>query len=243
MTTTMTSVAPGFSRYAGTYEVAQRPKTSHRHLVVVWVLAIAVVAAGLVGLSGAIEKPSARYVCPPDCGTPPIGEPVMINPRFTAPDGSFSVAYPAPGSAYRVSQKANGITAELVAGDGGTLQLVSEPARGRAPRDIAYQLVRTSIPDFKTAYEIPNTMVGYQPGFGMALDCWPQGANSSYTRMRVLIMVAVKNDLALVAAALGPYHAFGPDFGSGKPSAANLQIALDMGKYVNSFAWQGDPAR
>ena len=34
-----------------------------------------------------------------------------------------------------------------------------------------------------------------------------------------------------------------PDFGSGKPSAVNLQIALDMGKYVNSFAWRGDPLR
>jgi hypothetical protein len=47
----------------------------------------------------------------------------------------------------------------------------------------------------------------------------------------------------LVAAAVGPYHAFGPDFGFGKPSGANTQIALDMGKYVNSFSWRGDPPR
>jgi hypothetical protein len=86
-------------------------------------------------------------------------------------------------------------------------------------------------------------MVGYQPGYGEAADCWPQGANSSYMKMRVLVMVAVKNDLALVAAAVGPFRQFGPDFGSGKPSGANLQIALDMGKYVNSFAWRGDPPR
>ena len=59
----------------------------------------------------------------------------------------------------------------------------------------------------------------------------------------MIVMVAVKDDLALVAGAVGPYHAFGPDFGSGKPSAANLQLALDMGKYVNSFSWRGDPPR
>ena len=53
-------------------------------------------------------------------------------------------------------------------------------------------------------------MVGYQPGYGEIADCWPQGANSSYMRMRVLVMVAVKNDLALVAAAVGPYHAVRP---------------------------------
>jgi hypothetical protein len=44
----------------------------------------------------------------------------------------------------------------------------------------------------------------------------------------------------LVAAAIGPYHKFSPDFGSGHPSGANLQLALDMGKYVNSFTWRGE---
>ena len=67
--------------------------------------------------------------------------------------------------------------------------------------------------------------------------------NSSYMKMRVMVMVAVKDDLALVASAVGPFRQFGPDFGSGKPSGANLQIALDMGKYVNSFSWRGDPRR
>jgi hypothetical protein len=61
--------------------------------------------------------------------------------------------------------------------------------------------------------------------------------------MRVMVMVAIKGDLALVAGAVGPYHAFTPEFGSGKPSAASLQLALDMGKYVNSFTWRGDPLR
>jgi hypothetical protein len=123
------------------------------------------------------------------------------------------------------------------------MRLFSEPAASRSPRDIAVALVNKTFPDTKTAYEIPNAMVGYQPGFGMVADCWPQGATASYSRMRVIVMVAVKDDLALVAGAVGPYHAFGPDFGSGKPSAANLQLALDMGKYVNSFSWRGDPQR
>jgi len=56
-------------------------------------------------------------------------------------------------------------------------------------------------------------------------------------------MVAVKNDYALVAAAIGPYHEFSPDFGSGQPSGVNLQLALDMGKYVNSFTWRVESPR
>ena len=238
-----TAVVPGHTYFSGTYTAPEVAKTSHRHLVVVWVAAIAVVAAGLVTLSGALEKPSARYVCPPDCGRPPIGEPVTVNPRFTAADGTFTVSYPAPGAAYEVTTDATSVTANLLAGDGGTMRLFSEPAAGRTPQQIANQLVRKTFPDTRTAYEIPNAMVGYQPGFGLVADCWPQGATASYSRMRVMVLVAVKDDLALVAGAVGPYHAFSPEFGSGKPSAANLQLALDMGKYVNSFTWRGDPLR
>jgi hypothetical protein len=50
-------------------------------------------------------------------------------------------------------------------------------------------------------------------------------------------MAAVKNDLALVAFATGPYRAFGPTSGPGLPSGANLELAADLGKYVNSFQW------
>ncbi|MDT5315059.1 MAG: hypothetical protein QOE74_4079 [Mycobacterium sp.] len=239
----MTTLVQGYSTQAGTYTVPTPPKTSHRRLLVVWVAAIGLVAAGLVAMSGALEKPSARYVCPPDCGRPPMGRPVTINPRFTAPDGAFSVAYPARGSAYKVTFAAVGVTADLLVGDKGTMRLFSQPAAGRTPKQIADELVKQTFPDSKMAYEIPNAMVGYQPGYGLVADCWPQGSNASYSRMRVVVMVAIKHGLALVAGAVGPYHAFGPDFGSGKPSAANLQLALDMGKYVNSFAWRGDPLR
>jgi hypothetical protein len=172
-----------------------------------------------------------------------MGQPVEINPRFTAADGSFSVSYPVEGAAYKVTKGPDSVQADLLVGDRGTMRLFGVPAAGRTPRDIAFELVNKTFPDTKTAYEIPNAMVGYQQGYGLAADCWPQGATASYARMRVIVMVAVKNDLALVAGAVGPYHAFGPDFGSGKPSAVGLQLALDMGKYVNSFSWRGDPPR
>jgi hypothetical protein len=239
----MTTVVPGHTYFSGTYTAPAVKKTSRRHLIVVWVLAIAVVAAALVTLSGALEKPKARYVCPPDCGRPPIGEPVTANPRFTSADGAFSVSYPATGAAYNVTTAPDSVTADLLAGDGGTMRLFSQPAAGRTPKQIATELVNQTFPDTKTAYEIPNAMVGYQPGYGLVADCWPQGATASYSRMRVIVMVAVKDELALVAGAVGPYHAFSPEFGSGKPSAANLQLALDLGKYVNSFTWRGDPLR
>ncbi|MED5812548.1 zinc ribbon domain-containing protein [Mycolicibacterium sp. 050232] len=218
-------------------------RADDRRLLGIWAAGVTLVAVALVGVSALVSTAPARYVCPPDCGSPPTMEPVATNPRFTAPDGAFSVAYPATGAAYSVTTADDGVTADFLAGDGGTMQLIGKPAAGRTPKEITTTLVEDTYPDTDLDYEVPNAMVGYQPGYGMVLDSWPQNATGDYMRMRVVILAAVKDDLALIAVASGPYHAYGPDFGPGIPSGANLDLALDMGKYVNSFRWRGDPVR
>ena len=163
------------------------------------------------------------------------------NPRFTAGNGEFSVSYPGEGTAYEATLNPDGVVLDYVSGDTGTLVLFGQPAADRTPQQIAEDLITESYPDAVIHYEIPNALVGYQPGYGVVADEYPQDASSSYTRLRVLVMVGVKNDYALIAAAVGPYHEFSPDYGSGHPSGANVELALDMGKYVNSFTWRDDP--
>ena len=164
-------------------------------------------------------------------------------PRFVPDDDSFSVAYPSEGSAYTITTRDNGVSARLTAGDGGVMQLFSEPAAGRSAHDVVHSVLRATYPDATVAYAIPNAMVGYQNGYGVAADDWPQTSTGAYRRIRLLILAAVKNDLALIAFATGPERAFRPGLGPGPPSGANLQLAEDMGKYVNSFRWKDDPAR
>ena len=51
------------------------------------------------------------------------GGPVDQHARVALdPDGAFSVAYPAEGTAYNVTAGDRGITADLLAGDGGTFR-------------------------------------------------------------------------------------------------------------------------
>ena len=237
------NVYPGYAMPAGRYLAPGLPRLRFGWLLSRWGVVITAAAVVLGGAALVLTPKIAHYMCPPDCGKPPTGIPVMALPRFDAPDGSFSVSYPAPGSAYNVVTTKSGVTATYTGGDGGVLQLFSEPAKGRSARDVARALVKRTYPDAKVAYEVPNAMVGYQPGYGEVVDDWPQGSTSGYSRVRILVMTAVKNDVALVAFATGPYHAFGPDYGPGPPSGANLELAQDMGKYVNSFHWQGDPTR
>jgi hypothetical protein len=166
--------------------------------------------------------------------------PVSTNPRFTSADGAFEVSYPAPGAAYTVDSDANGVTATWTAGDGGTLRLFGVPAVGRDARQVVAQLIDDDFSDAVVDYELPNATVGFQQGYGVAADFLAQRRANP---VRLIMIAAVKNDLALVAVASGPFRQFGPGSGPGLPSPANLQIAQDMGKYVDSFRWRGDPPR
>ena len=242
-TAASSTVFPGYSLPAAAYTAAPLRHSSHRRLLMLLSGGLTVVIAAVVAVSLLVTPAKPRYVCPPDCGRPPIGTPVETNPRFVSSDGGFSFEYPRPGTAYKATLKPDGVDLDFVRGDTGTLSLFGEPAGDRTSQQIAEELIRRKYPDAPKAYEIPNAMVGYQPGYGEVADDYPQGSASRYIRLRLLVMVAVKNGLALIAAAVGPYHQFSPDFGSGHPSGANLQVALDMGKYVNSFAWRGDRPR
>ena len=219
---------------------SRRPSTDW--VVSRWVTAMGAIVLVLSAIEFTLTSTTSNYLCPPDCGRPLSSLPFENNPRFTAAGGEFSVGYPG-SSAYRVVTEATRVTATWTAGDGGVMQFFSEPAAGRSPRDIAKATVKKSYPDATVAYEIPNAMVGYQPGYGEIGDYWPQNPNARNSRIRILVMVAVKDDLALIASAEGPFREFGPDSGPGHPSGANLQIAEDMGRYVNSFTWPGDPPR
>ncbi|MET0699877.1 MAG: zinc ribbon domain-containing protein [Mycobacterium sp.] len=238
-----TAFCPNCGAATGAASGLATHRVAHSRVLGTMAVAVAVATAVAVVVSIRITPDVATYQCPPDCGTPPLGEPVQASPRFSADDGAFSVAYPREGGAYKASfnpNGLNGVVLDYVAGDTGTLYLFGEPARDRAAKDIAVDLIKEKYPDATVDYEIPNASVGYQPGYGFAVDEYPQNSIGGFSRLRVLMMVAVKHDYALVAAAVGPYHEFSPDYGSGHPSAANLELAMDMGKYVNSFRWGGD---
>ena len=238
-----TTVWPGYAAPSATYTAARLSRQSPTPVLATWLVGLTVLSAIFIGLPALTVKPAPRYNCPPDCGTPMSGHPVSANPRFTAPGGSFSVAYPGPGSAYMVTTEQSGVTARFVGGDGGELRLTSRPATERPAREIAKDFIAATFPTARKSFEIPNSMVGFQPGYGEVDDVFPLDLDTSFTRMRVIVIVAVKNDLALIAAGAGPFHEFGPKFGPGRPSPANVQIAEDMGQYVNSFQWKGDPPR
>lgn len=234
---------PGYALPQRSFSATPLRYTPLRRLVPVLVVGLTVLVGVLVTASVLVTQPVERYACPPDCGRPPTGEPVSANPRFVAADGSFSVAYPSPGTAYDVTLEDDGVSAVFTAGDGGTMELFGVPAAGRTAEQVVDDLTKEKQPDATLAYVLPNATVGYQLGYGAVLDVYPPGGTNGGKRTRIVVIAAIENDLALVAAAIGPFSEFGPSSGPSLPSGANLQLAADLGKYVNSFLWQGDPPR
>jgi hypothetical protein len=172
----------------------------------------------------------------------PPGPPVLTFQRFTPEDGTFSVDYDTRGGAKVTLNPTADIVSLVYGRDVGAATLFGEPAHGRTPRQIARGLINAYFPGASTDYEIPNALVGYQPGYGEIDDFVPASSTSSSTPLRVLVMVAMKHGFALIATADGP--ALDPKRApSGHPSGANLFTAGIIGDFVNRFTWQGDPPR
>ncbi len=225
----------------GRYTARGAPQARFRSTL--GLLALGLATAMLVlGVWDKLVADASTYNCPPDCGRPPNSFPVANLPRFVAPDGSFSVAYPPPDQPFEVTTGQDGVTARYLAGDGGVLRLFSQPAGGRVARRVVNDVLAKQFPNATVAYELPNSMVGYQLGYGVVANFQKPGLSARFD-LRVIVMAAVKNDLALIAVAEGPFRRFSADFGPGPPSSANLELAMRMAKYAESFSWKGDPPR
>lgn len=237
----MTTQYDGVAVPPGRYTARGAPRARYRSTLGLFALGLAV-AMVVLGVWDRLVTDAGVLRCPPDCGRPPNSVPVADLPRHEALGGAFSVGYPAQGTPYDVTTAPDGVTARYTAGDGGVMRLYGEPAKSRVARGVVTDVIAAKFPNATVAYELPNAMLGYQLGYGVIVD-FQRPELSARFPLRAVIVAAVKNDVALVATAEGPFRRFSPDFGPGPPSSANLELAMDMGRYVESFKWKGDPPR
>lgn len=219
--------------------------TSHLKLFVFLGVGLAVAIAAVIGIS-ALATPAVKvYTCPPQCGGPPQGVPQVGLPVFVGADNSFSVQYYPDSPSWKVDRDAAGITDESLVDPGGFLRVFATPAGGRTAQQLVTAMLQQTYPNATQRYQLPNAMVGYQPGYGEVDQVVPQSSDGSYAPESVLVMASVKGDVALVAEALGPYQPWDPDKGpwDGHPSGVDMEVAIDLDALVNTFSWSGDPPR
>ena len=111
---------PGYALPPGPYEAIPAGTTTHTRLLTMAGAGLAVAAAAAVTASVLATPSVPRFVCPPDCGRPPIGKPVETNPWFMSSDARFIVQYPRAGTAYVVTFDPDGVNVDFTAGDTGS---------------------------------------------------------------------------------------------------------------------------
>ena len=83
------------------------------------------------------------------------------------------------------------------------LALFGESARGRTPKQIVWRPLSGKYPEATLSYEIPTPRSVTNRATARLADVYARDSAASYTRLRVIVMAAVKHDYALIAAAVG----------------------------------------
>jgi hypothetical protein len=234
--------------YGAGYAARTRPpvkRTSHGRLIALFIVGLLVITGGFLLIAKTATPEKKAVKCPPTCPQPPVGDPVVAMPRFTATDGSFSVGYPKPSRVFGAAQlQKSGVLVPINVGDGGAILLQGGPANGQTAEQVATSFLRSKFPDGRQAYVVPNASVGYHAGYGTVEDVYPQSTDGSYIHDRVVVLAAVQNDVAVLAVGIGPFHEFSPGgLTNGHPSGAGVLAALVMDPLVNGVEWKGDPKR
>ena len=238
---------PGYG-YGYPAPAAARPPvktTSHAKLLTILVVAL-VVAAGAFIVISKIVTPSANTTkdCTPTCGgPPPVGPPVAAKPRFTAPDGSFSVEYPDKNPNF-TSFKKTGNQLIAVLGNGAAAILVEGgSAQGKTAQQVVQAYMQQRFPDARSSYQISHAQVGYNPGYGEVFDVYPQTTSGASVHNRLITLAAVRNDTYVLVVGHGAYRLFEPGGPDPHPTGVATIVAMFMDPIVNSVLWKGDPGR
>ena len=179
-----------------------------------------------------------QTACPPACTPPPVTSPALPAPhRYTSSRYGYSLEYSDGPLLKSATIDVRDDTSIGWNAQGFPFRFTAERASGRASRAIAEQMQRTGFPDAITVYQIPNAELGYTPGFGEIYDVTLASGTGQSIRARLVIVVAVKKDLALEFWAVGPYLLQQESH----PSPAATPLVYYFSDILNTVTWPSDP--
>jgi hypothetical protein len=203
------------------------------------------VTLGLLAVLLNTANPGGKSRCPPDCPPPPRSPALSAPHTYTSATLGWSVDYYDPeaalAGAFGVTQQdANSITWTLVSHGDWPITFQGEKAAGRTPRQLTDQLQQATFPDAAPVYTVPGSELGYTDGYGEVYDLVLSQPGGQSQRARLVIMVAIRGDIAVELVALGGYV---PNTRSnfGHPNPASTWIVALSGPLANNVRWPGAP--
>jgi hypothetical protein len=132
---------------------------------------------------------------------------------------------------------------------GGTMEVADfsgSTLGGASAQQVVQNIASSDVPSASLAYELPDAVVGTVPGYGNVYDDDVNSSAGSQVDLRVAIIAAVQNGVAIVMMAYGPDD---PSFQSlpflAHPSFIDLDLAIngDLDAIANSIRWTSPTLR
>lgn len=241
--TSAASAGPPFAVFRGAgpvpWQRAIGPRTRAWGLMI-GLAFVAIVAAGLIGWG--IGQRLAPSCSGPDCG--PLSAPLAATQPYKSSRYGFSLD--ATGYCRSIAMPVTGHddasidwTLKFPAASVGDwpVNIHGEPADGREAQPIVESLKDAKYADAQFVYSIPMADIGYAPGYGAVYDLLLSAGSAQPTHTRVILIAAVKGDLAIVLDSIGPFDAQK----LGHPFPAQTHGVICFSPMINTIAWPGEP--
>ncbi|HEX6547651.1 MAG TPA: zinc ribbon domain-containing protein, partial [Candidatus Dormibacteraeota bacterium] len=202
------------------YAAGARGKTS----VGLWLLVAGgvgffIVCLGVIAVLLAGHAPLTAP-CPPTCQPPPkqLAPPLGPQHAFTSTKYGWSLAYPDQVAGVNLTVASQSDTGIHFTAHSFPVAFESEPANGRGPDAIAEALHQKQLPQATFVYALPAAEMGYNPGYGAVYDATVNASNGQALHVRMIIVVAVKKDVAVELVEIGPFIQTTPKDGFPNPA-------------------------
>jgi hypothetical protein len=199
---------------------------------------------GLLAVLLNTANPGGRSTCPPDCPPPPHSPALSAPHTYTSKSLGWSIDYYDPedmqaGTFGVTHQDDSSITWTWEYKGSWPIVFQGEKVAGRSPRQLADQLQQATFADAEPVYTIPGSELGYTGGYGEVYDLVLSQSGGQSQRARLVIMVAVRGEVAVELVALGAYV---PNTRAnfGHPNPASTWIVVFSGPLANNVRWPGE---
>ena len=170
-------------------------------------------------------------------GGPTAGGLVTSGTQYSNTTYGFSLALEF-GPITRIQTQSNGIILDYAhpgsSIDSGQVQVVGLTSNGMSASQVVASVQQQVDSNAQAEYAVPNPFIGFQPGAGEAYNYVINGSNNTQVPGRLIILAAVKGNLAIVVLDSGPYEKFS---NLDHPSPADQFAALYADPVVNSVKW------
>ena len=243
--------APGLKiGFPGAHELASPAhRLSHRAKIVLLLGGLSVLTLTLV-IVALLATPGPSPSCNPlKCQGPPIGHPVgeLAGQSAHGPaeaDGTlyknsqgFTLRY-APASSTQTDAYGIKLTYDFEKAYGGTssIDIEGAPADGATAETEVNTVASDEFPGTGAAYELPDMLIGYQPGYGAAFNVQPASADGSTATDQVVLAAAVDDKFVITVEVVGTLlPSVGPSssaFWDGHSSPAGTNLAYLVGDFI-----------